>query len=176
MPRIVARLLLSMLVVPLGAVLFALTSMAIELAAWWSAPWALVICGVITWIGVAAYWLLLWRSSVRWNARRIDRTLGWAIVLAIAGSLLGYAVAMMSSREIGALLGTGVAVFGWLGMTAAIWQETEAERTTATKARPVVCPTCGYSLAGLRQTMCPECGASPTLEALIDGQPGNQGR
>src|SRR5437870_13915481 len=106
MPRIVVRLLLSMLVVPLGATLFAVASLAMELAVGQTGPWTLAACGFITWIGVAAYWLLLWRNSVRWNARRIDRTLGWAVVLAVAGSLLGYSVSMMSSREIGTLLGT----------------------------------------------------------------------
>jgi hypothetical protein len=34
----------------------------------------------------------------------------------------------------------------------------------------VECPRCGYSMAGLTQTICPECGSAFTLEELIAAQ------
>ncbi|WP_432797611.1 hypothetical protein [Poriferisphaera sp. WC338] len=36
--------------------------------------------------------------------------------------------------------------------------------------REVYCVDCGYNLHGRRDTTCPECGATPTLEELVRGQ------
>jgi rubrerythrin len=59
-------------------------------------------------------------------------------------------------------------------MTVLVWRETNAERAArlaAVGASEIVCPVCGYRMAGLREARCPECGAAFTIEQLVAAQP-----
>src|SRR5829696_3439901 len=38
----------------------------------------------------------------------------------------------------------------------------------------IVCPKCGYSLTGLAEARCPECGSQYTLGELLASQPGRE--
>ena len=62
----------------------------------------------------------------------------------------------------------------WMLGTALLWRETKAERmkrlaagSGAGLAEALRCPSCGYSMRGLMQARCPECGSTYTLEALV---------
>jgi hypothetical protein len=92
----------------------------------------------------------------------------------VAGILLGWVLAISSrSAEPGIALG---GVFGgacWILCTTWIWRQTPAERIAAAMRAaphvPVLCPTCGYNLAGQYEARCPECGTRYTLVELLHG-------
>src|SRR5580658_6062056 len=48
-----------------------------------------LVSGILTWMVVAVYWCLLWRTGVNWNSSRVIRTLLAAVVAAIAGVVAG---------------------------------------------------------------------------------------
>lgn len=176
MPRIVAKLLLSMLVVPLSAFVYALVAtFCIE----WYFSWpnelkGSIAAGIVTWLVVAAYWLALWRRSVDWTVHRFYRTVCSAGFCLGAGAALANVLHNLWGPVMSVAVGTGASLFGWLGWTVFIWQKPPASGSRS-NAGMVVCPSCGYDLRGLRITTCPECGESPTLERLFSGQPGQDG-
>jgi len=57
--------------------------------------------------------------------------------------------------------------------TVIAWRETPRERADrlARLGAAIVCPLCGYNLAGFREARCPECGGSFTLDQLAATQP-----
>ncbi len=189
MSRLVARLLLSMLMFPLAVTLYGVV-MAIAETTFRSVSYnpgnyrqreelMFLSADLITWSGVAAYWCLLWRSNVRWNARRIGGTLG-AVVAAIVvgggiGLLFGASFGSGSDTEIFTVfLGGVLAILLWLFATVFLWRETPAERAArvgAAGGSAVACPTCGYNLTGLGEARCPECGSRFTLDELLAAQP-----
>ena len=125
------------------------------------------ICSVFFLAGAVIYWWLLWRSSVRWTPRRIRLT--WGAV--VGSAVLGIAHSLTLPYNVSSV-GTAI----WLLTSTLIWRETRAERTARysdpTTAGPVVsCPACNYNMAGLRESKCPECGASLTLDQLFAEQP-----
>ncbi len=66
------------------------------------------------------------------------------------------------------MIGVPLAITPWAALAVALTRgrtfDASARETT------VVCPSCGYSLAGLRQASCPECGSDFTLEQLFESQ------
>jgi hypothetical protein len=62
----------------------------------------------------------------------------------------------------------------WVLITVLLWRETARERferLAGLGPGPTVsCPVCGYSLAGLREARCPECGTHFTLDQLLAAQ------
>jgi hypothetical protein len=65
------------------------------------------------------------------------------------------------------LAGCAAFLFLWLPLTYRGWaQPVEAESGEVN----VICPKCGYSLVGLAELRCPECGERFTIDALIRAQ------
>jgi hypothetical protein len=181
MTATIARLILAMLILPATGAVFLLAFLAIVVrSAGNGAPTmgAVVLLWVVVYTFVATYWILLWRSTVRWTPARVRNT---ALAgLAAVGVGTGFAIALVSvapgiPHVIAALLGGGSVPIVWVLATVLLWRETPAERLARMSnlvANPtVLCPICGYNLSGLREARCPECGGGFTLDELAATQP-----
>jgi hypothetical protein len=175
MTRLLAKIMLALLMLPLAAAIYvAVIAWLIETVfGYRSEIAAFVLTTFIVWAFIAVYWILLWRGTVRWTGRRIGLTLAAAVVAMLLGAA-GGAVVRFVDVGFGAFMGGVIAVLFWLLGTVLIWRETTAERIERLRTRSpdaMVCPACGYNLTGLRQTTCPECGASFTIDQLAALQP-----
>lgn len=180
MSRLVARILLSIFMFPLAALLYTLcVVIGIDLNEWlrWYRARNVVVfltSDVITWAGVATYWILLWRQSVPWTPQRIRRTQSAAVIAAVAATGSGFLAAVLPDvgAEFPSFVGGVIAIMLWLVATVLIWRETPGERSARVSGTSaIVCPTCGYNLTGLTGTRCPECGSQFTLNELMAAQP-----
>jgi hypothetical protein len=178
MSRTIARLILAMLLLPATGVVFVLCIAVLAqsngppsvpgLLAMWFAVYAFVF----------TYWILLWRSSVRWTDGRIVQTVMASVGSLFVGAAFG-AVCSALNRGIPIqpliLFGGGIVPIVWVLATVILWRETAAERmqrlTALGGAVRVECPLCGYDLSGLRDLRCPECGSAFTLDQLLASQP-----
>jgi len=171
MSRLIARILLAILVFPLGALLDLAAYMSLDRHGMNRDPVLQAL--LFTWAFVAAYWILLWRGSVAWTRPRVL----WTAGAAAAAALGGFIVAMLLSPVddgVARFCGGALAILLWVVFTIFIWRESPQERAARLKgaAGGVVCPTCGYNLTGLTATRCPECGTQFTLDELLASQPG----
>lgn len=180
MSRLVARILLSIFLFPLAAIVYLLSFV---FAARLLAPrpyarideaWLFLGSGLATWLFVAGYWLLLWRGSVRWDSRRIIGALLAAVATAGAGFACGLVIATTlppyADGSFGSFVGGLIAIMLWVVATVILWRDTPEERSQRARASSrstIVCPTCGYNLTGLSESRCPECGSKFTLDELI---------
>lgn len=132
---------------------------------------AWIAAAVVTWLFVGAYWIFLWRKSVRWSDRRKRLTLFSVCAAAIIGAI-GGGLMRPFDRDFGFFVFTAVTILAWLPMTVFIWRETAAERSERSGSHATLtCPTCGYNLTGLSTARCPECGSTFTLDELLSKQP-----
>lgn len=178
MTRLIARLILAMLILPLTGVIIVLW-IAI-LAGIGSAGPPPVIAIVGMWLVVdtfvAAYWILLWRENVQWTQARRSSTI-LAGVLAIVCCILLGALIRFGFHGPGfgaAMIGGGIGPIVWVLATVLIWRETpqeRVERLSRLGADSICCPICGYNMTGLRESRCPECGGQFTLDQLLAAQP-----
>ena len=177
MTRLVARLVLAMLILPATGALF-----IILMALLFSKSGPPSMGGVIMmWSVIYAfdgiYWILLWRDSVRWTARRIGLTIGSAPVAIMIGVIVAGIIPAFTKGmplQIGALLAGGFPPILWVLAAVLIWRETpeeRVERLSAGARDAVACPICGYNMTGLREAVCPECGTAFTLDRLLSSQP-----
>ena len=176
MSRLVARILLSILLFPLAGIVYLLAFVLGELLVRSSRGEALlfIASGLITWLFVAGYWLLLWHSSVQWGSRRMVGTLLAAFGAGGAGFSVGFVIGVSMPRysgaSFGAFVGSVLSIMLWLVATVILWRDTPEERSQRARASSrstIVCPTCGYNLTGLSESRCPECGSKFTLDELI---------
>jgi DNA-directed RNA polymerase subunit RPC12/RpoP len=182
MSRLVARILLSIFMFPVGGLFYIFVMMIGEEGL--RGPYSygreiatFLVSGILTWLVIALYWWLLWKSSIQWHSKRIANTL-WATGAAILmGVFAGVICALIMSRSDGADFGTFmgglITIVAWLIMTVFIWRETAKERTERVKKSnksAITCPTCGYNLTGLSESRCPECGSKFTLDELMASQ------
>jgi len=177
MTRLVARLVLAMLLLPLSG---ALVSLAIAIFMRRPAPpspievsgmWAFV------YVFIGVYWILLWREIVRWTRERKRKTLLAALLAILCGVALEFALSIglvAGPRFAGSMAGGGVVPILWVLATVLIWRESpkeRAERLARGGVDAVSCPVCGYNMTGLKEARCPECGAQFTLDQLLAAQP-----
>jgi dolichyl-phosphate-mannose--protein O-mannosyl transferase len=177
----IARLILAMLILPATGAVFLVAFLAIIVRSAQNGPptmGAVVLLWAVVYTFVATYWILLWRSTVRWTRAR-ERNTVLAGVVAIASGI-GFAVALVTAARgiphvIAGLIGGGTVPIVWVLATVLLWRETPAERLARMSnlvANPtVLCPICGYNLSGLREARCPECGGNFTLDELAASQP-----
>lgn len=178
MSRLVSRILLSIFMFPLAA-LFYIAVMVFSEEMMRRGPYRrdretvmFLAGGVLTWVAVALYWFLLWRSAVVWNSRRVVGTFVSAAIALGVGLVAGVAAAAAASDEesFGAFVGSVLTILLWLIATVFVWRETAAERAsrvTGSSRLAITCPTCGYNLTGLTESRCPECGSKFTLDELL---------
>lgn len=179
MPATVARLVLAMLILPATGAVFILGMLVVASQNTGGPPASglLLLLWAIVYSFIAAYWLLLWRGVVSWTPWRIR----WTLLGSLASLLCGLGVGLASLAITGGqmpppfaiLIGGGVVPIVWVLMTVLTWRETAEERARrlwTDAAAPIACPLCGYSLAGLREARCPECGSQFTLDQLLASQ------
>ena len=174
MTRLIARLVLAMLILPLtGAV--TLLCFGALLSRGQPGYLKVAACWLVVYAFIAIYWMLLWRDMVLWTRRRKWMTLAAFMAAVLIGACFWAAFAyLVHEREAAFFFSGGVPPIVWVLATVLIWRETPQERmariaTLGTDS--VSCPVCGYNLTGLREARCPECGASFTLDQLLAGQP-----
>jgi hypothetical protein len=182
MTATIARLILAMLILPATGAVFLLAFVAV-LARGGGAggppgAWPVLILWTIVYAFVATYWILLWRSTVRWTAGRVRNTALAALFALACGGAFAAALLILARAlppGIALLLGGGGVPIVWVLATVLLWRETPAERlarmTNLVDNPTVLCPVCGYNLSGLREARCPECGGRFTLEELAASQP-----
>jgi hypothetical protein len=174
MTRLLARILLAILMIPLAALVYLAVFLLLDsndVATFFALVWAAVATAYF----VVCYWLLLWRRSICWTRGRI-----WATVLAgpacvLVGTIVGVLVGSLMWRvgDLGALLGGFLSIILWLAATVFLWQETPAERAERVQRAIgclLLCPRCGYNMTGLYESRCPECGHRCTLDELYAAQ------
>lgn len=175
MTRLIARLILAMLILPLSGALFVIGMGVCASTGTGGSPEAfqLLILWAVLYVFIAVYWICLWKGIVRWTAHRTRGT--WlAGVCAIAiGVAVGVIVrfALQAPAFGGVLMGGGFPPIVWVLATVLLWRETTEERIariTAAGTDAVLCPNCGYNLTGLHEARCPECGSSFTLDQLLN--------
>jgi hypothetical protein len=119
-------------------------------------------------------WLLLWRRTVYWT---LSRSLATALLaflfllspLAVFGAPLATATVRGLTQV--CLLSPLFAWAAWLAGTAWVWRSANLQYASsgglpAAEAEPR-CPACYYSLRGLTQARCPECGWQGTIDAVV---------
>ncbi len=182
MSRLIARILLSIFIFPLAALVYMVAFMVLETNLRFSQSnyygrdrevICFIVAGGLSWLFIAGYWVLLWFKSVQWSGGRVGLTIGAVgaalIVAGIAGSMTS-----PIDPSFGAFVGSVTAPLLWLVGTIFAWRETAAERAARmdnSGRDAIVCPTCGYNLTGLKESRCPECGTQFTLDQLLVRQP-----
>jgi len=185
MSRLVARILLSMLLFPLASLFYTFVVFVTEAILERHGVYyyidqgtlLFVVAGTATWLLVAVYWCLLWRSSVTWRSRRMATLLiaAGSIILGAAGGLSTDRILDGRDSGFGAFIGSVLTIILWVIASVFVWRETNAERAARIKSSgksAITCPTCGYNLTGLSEARCPECGNRFTLDELLALQPG----
>ena len=178
MSRLISSILLSILLFPVGSILYLITFFVlVESRAFVGRreTMGFLLAGLITWAFVAWYWVFVWRKTVKWNPRRTSRTLYAALAAAGLGAVAGTVTGSMA-EDFGYFIGSVVPPLLWLVATVLVWRETDAERGARLRAvrgdgPGIPCPTCGYDMTGLKSTRCPECGSEFTLDELVAAQP-----
>lgn len=171
MSRLVARLLLAMLLLPLSGGLVALAMIGFARRPAPPSPREITAMWAVVYAFVGVYWLVLWRDGVRWTAARKTRTLLAGMIAAMIGATIGvtFGYALSPPKWTCYLVGGGMVPLLWLFMTIHIWRETPHERMKRLSIRgdhAVSCPHCGYNMTGLGEARCPECGSIYTLDEL----------
>src|SRR5689334_296917 len=127
MSRLIARILLSVFIFPLGGLVyllaFPLADQAMRRHGYYSSDGestAFVLAGGVTWTFVAAYWVLLWRKSVLWVGWRVAWTFGAIPGAALIALFVG-AVTSPIDRGFGCFVGSVTAPLLWLVGTIFVW-------------------------------------------------------
>ena len=178
MSQLVSRILLAIFLFPLAAVFYLIIFFILDHNQRYGSYRDIdnfFICGVVTWIGVALYWWLLWRSSVKWNGVRVGLTVAAVLLCAICAAIVAGLIALATPNRNGdfaMFVATVLAILLWLVATVFLWRETAAERSARLvgAGNAVTCPHCGYNLTGLHESRCPECGTKFTLDELLVAQ------
>lgn len=177
MTQMIARLVLAMLMLPLAVICMAVV-MAIDVAILGNPDLrGVVIAWVVTDCFVVIYWIAIWRTAVRWNARRIPQTIGAAGLGALAAvfGVCGLHTLASIPMEPAVVFGNTLFPVVFVMATVFVWRETPTERLARMRSfgvRTVACPICSYNLTGMREARCPECGATFTLDELLTAQLG----
>ena len=184
MTHLVARLILTMLILPVAGAVFVLGFMGYA-ALFMQSPNPPVIPIIVLWsliyAVVAIAWIMIWRPVVIWTRERIAQTALSAAISLGAGFAFGFAFWSVASATgmpifMAYLAGGGLPPIVWICATVLTWRETAEERTerlagTGPDAHSIVCPVCGYDMGSVRAARCPECGAEFTIGQLVAAQP-----
>lgn len=186
MSQLIARLLLTVFLVPL-TVLFAsmVTVICYENLRYYYSfygyrPFGLprdlvvaIIAGLSSWAFFAVCWTAIWKRGVNWTPDRKRWTVLWPFASLLCAVIIGRLFARLDS-EVGFFFFAASPHLIWVVGMVVIWRETDAERKARQQAAHtdvLTCPTCGYNLTGLVEARCPECGSRFTLNDLLSKQP-----
>lgn len=179
MPKLVVRILLSVFLLPLAGMVYPGTLHIIDRLS--RGSWDLdhdiasyLAAGIITWIFVMIYWILVWRGALK----RISHWRSAAVFCAVAAPMIAVVIGLAVSsvdKELGLRVGTEIVSLVWLISTLFFWMENDIERESrelGRTIRQVYCPKCGYDMRGQRELRCPECGAEFSVGELLELQAG----
>ncbi len=130
---------------------------------------------ITVWLVIAA---IVWVPLVGWVWYRATARWGWCWLAGFVTIAIGMAVASIGvlieesysgDSEVAftglMLLGLGGVMMTWLW---AIRRGRQGRRRVDEHGKlNVACPTCGYSMVGLREAKCPECGSDYALDELL---------
>jgi len=134
------------------------------------------VCGLVA----VLTWILLWRSRVPWNPKTATITLLLVTTVLIApstvlapsrpASLQGSG--LMTLYEVFRYLTPLFAAGLWFAGTAWLWRSDRIDLPAGLASESdlsefVRCGSCGYSLVGLREVRCPECGWQSTIDEAV---------
>ena len=175
MTKLVARLILAMLILPIAVAVFLFMAFAVFPNTGPPGALSISLMWLVEYAVIATYWVLLWRSSVRWTKERILGTLGATLAALLCGGIGAGFVVEVTHEDIalGILIGGGLVPIVWVLGTVLVWRESSHERLERLKTYgtdAVCCPVCGYNMTGLREARCPECGGQFTVDELLTAQ------
>jgi len=115
-------------------------------------------------------WVLLWRPVVSWN-RRLTVLTSMLTILWLASALAFFMPQIDDAVDTVVYL-SPIWMWGlWLMGTAWLWRDRPGTLGAVTRDAPALlepaCLDCGYSLRGLTEVRCPECGWSGTIDAVL---------
>lgn len=122
-------------------------------------------------------WILIWRTKVRWTANVTVGTFTLAMLFLMTVGV-PYFSSSSSMIESTVYSSPGWMWGVWIIGTSWLWRERPgvmAEGQIDGEAGSEIgpqCPACAYSLRGLAEARCPECGWTGTLDAVIDASLG----
>src|SRR3954451_15677373 len=125
MSRLIARILLAILVFPLGALLDLAAYMWLDRHGMNRDPVLQAL--LLTWAFVAAYWILLWRGSVAWTQARVLWTLAAGAGAAVGGIMVALLLESIDDG-VARFCGGALAILLWVVFTIFIWRESPRER------------------------------------------------
>ncbi|MDM8005274.1 MAG: zinc ribbon domain-containing protein [Phycisphaerae bacterium] len=173
MTSLLARILLSIMLLPLAVVVYLAVLLPLTRG---NDEVAFTAATSVTAVFVAIYWLMLWRRSVQWTLSRVSLTIAGSVGCLFAGVIAGLAamgVSGIRDEAFGVFIGGLVGAVLWLPVTILVWRERPAERAERIRQSAsdvLFCPRCGYNMTGLQLARCPECGAQFTLNELFAAQ------
>ena len=176
MTKLIVRLILSTMLLPLAVVLFIGMTVVMSQMTRGPGPWVLLFIWIIEFLFISIYWYVLWKPVVNWTPSRRRGTIAVIILSLVAGLVFG-AFILVSIGELEGAIGIGgiAPPLTFLLGTLAVWKETEEERSgrlQLLEGRPIECPGCGHDMRGLNSTTCPECGLTMNLQELLYSQTG----
>jgi hypothetical protein len=180
MTRDAVRLAIGIALIPLLPGVFVIEMLALQAftGGLWSedvrAFAAYEVCIAVA-IGV---WWLLWLRAIQWNARRRIVTICLATILVVSPVLVIWQPVLTlgafgDTWRIFCYLAPLFAWALWLAGTAWAWRTARPRllhdfADAANAESLALCPTCGYSLRGLREVHCPECGWASTVDDIVE--------
>lgn len=121
--------------------------------------------------------VLVWRQTVEWNRWRRGVTLLLAFIFLVSpGAVYGMPVfSSWANTESWQMLCWLMPVFAWalwLAGTAWTWRSAQSRGSTELAGSVAIealvrCPACDYSLRGLHEVRCPECGWTSTVDDVV---------
>lgn len=134
--------------------------------------WHFGCAGLLTISVAIVVWLLTWRTRVEWTSRRTRLTALLAL-LAIGGVIISMCT-MPSFWDSGSAVVFFSSFSLWFAGTAFVWRSTQTGAAWRVDGAAFPddsveprCPACSYSLVGLREVRCPECGWSSTVDQIV---------
>ncbi len=177
MPPYAVRLIYGMALIPFIAGLFLIVGIAVDdlAPASFQVPGlardrlpifvANLVCGSV----IVVWWWAVWRRAVRMTAEQFRPSLALAagyVLVAVLAVFPKYPGSWEHLAITLPMLLTGL----WLVVTTWRWHPRTAEslRGLGDVKEKLTCSACGYSLVGLREARCPECGRQSTLDELFE--------
>ncbi len=174
------RLTMGIALIPLLPGLFFIGLYAlISFAPVWPREIGIGLCYEVCAIIAIVAWWRLWRPVVEWDRRRRVRTgvLAAALVASPAVVLLHLYLPIPSVGDLWDVtcVLTPVLVYAlWLAGTAWVWRSSQPSRACMSAGGNDAvealarCPRCDYSLKGLHEVHCPECGWASTVDDVVE--------
>src|SRR3954470_2597169 len=150
MSSLLARIMFAIFMLPLAALVYVVIFFSCAMQSGWSDDVRNnLLGGIASWIFIAIYWHLLWRSSVRWNQQRVVRTvLAMAGAIGLSAVLAWLLLKITEDGDFASFIGAASAPLFWVVATVFIWRETPAERGLRVRGGeggsrpPIVWPAC----------------------------------